>query len=93
VERAATPLRERLSDSVSALESPYASGRAGDFYTREALLGRSTVLGDETVFRVSVDTGRSATPPRYYWRGWVYDSYELGKWSNVGSQRGVRSRA
>lgn len=77
------PLRERLSNAVSALESPYGSGRAGDFYTDKAVMGRSAILGDEPVFTVRVTGTRIEAPPRYYWRGWVYDTYTAGEWRNT----------
>jgi transglutaminase-like putative cysteine protease len=79
-ERVTRPFRERFSNAVSALESPYGGGGKGDFYGQELALGRSGALGDATVFTVRVISG--AVPiPRFYWRGRVYDFYSNGQWT------------
>jgi transglutaminase-like putative cysteine protease len=77
------PFRERFSNAVSALESPYGPGGRGDFYGEGLSLGRSGALGDAIVFTVKVNTPRPPGP-RYYWRGRVYDTYENGQWSLSG---------
>jgi transglutaminase-like putative cysteine protease len=82
-DRATAPMRERLSDAVSALESPYGSGRSGDFFAATARLGRNAVLGDEIVFQARSSIGDADSPPRYYWRAWTYDRYTKGEWSNA----------
>jgi len=81
-ERATEPMRERMGDAVSAIESPYGSGRSGDFFTSTAVLGRNAVQGDEPVFRVRTDASPEEAPPRYYWRAWTYDTYLDGGWTN-----------
>jgi len=79
-ERMTRSFRERFSNAVSALESPYGAGGTGDFYSQELVLGRSGALGDATVFTVKVNSG-AAPIPRYYWRGRVYNFYSNGQWT------------
>jgi len=83
--RATNPMRADFTNAVSALESPYGSGRIGDFYTETAELGRSAVLGDETVLRARINSSMVNSPPRYYWRGWAYDRYIDGQWTSTSS--------
>ena len=67
------PIRDRLSNAVSALNGPY--GRPGtNFYGSSLLVGQSAASGDLPVFTVDVSSGLVSTP-RFYWRGRVYDSY------------------
>ncbi|MDD2923018.1 MAG: transglutaminase domain-containing protein [Anaerolineales bacterium] len=80
------PARERLSDAVSALDSPYRAAVNGDFYGSELALGSSAPISNTPVFYVKVDNSRF-TPARYYWRGRTYDQYANGQWSNSVSTR------
>lgn len=76
-------LRENLSNAVEGLET--AGGRterSGDFYGETLSLGSGTPLSDEIVFTVSLQD-EVEVPPRFYWRGRVYDRYENGTWSNT----------
>jgi transglutaminase-like putative cysteine protease len=75
------PIRERLSDAVSALDSPYRVVVDGDFYGSELKLGNSAPISDTPVLYVKVDRVTSK-PARYYWRGRVYDQYLNGQWVN-----------
>lgn len=80
-ERLARPIRERLNNAVSSLDSPYSSGSGqGDFYDDNLALGINAAVGDTPVFRVTVNTALKDAPPRYYWRGRVYDIYRAGRW-------------
>lgn len=72
------PLRERLSNAVSSLDSPYANGGT-NFYGAALALGRNAALGDSPVFTVKVLTSPEFST-RYYWRGRVYDVYSHGQW-------------
>lgn len=77
------PIRERLTNAVTALESPYGSGNGtGDFYGSKLALGRNASLGDTPVFTVKLINVIENAPPRYYWRGRVYDTYIKGQWTN-----------
>jgi len=80
------PIREHFSNAVSGLESPYGRGRSGGFYGGSMKLGRTAILGDEPVFTVRIHTSMTESPPRFYWRGWVYDTYAAGQWSNAAAQ-------
>ncbi len=76
------PFRERFSKAVSALESPYGFRESSDFYGEQLSLGRLAAQGNTTVLRIKVDDIVNEEPPRYYWRGRVYDHYIDGKWTN-----------
>jgi transglutaminase-like putative cysteine protease len=69
-----------FSNAVEALES---SGRrsASDFYSARLNLGLGTPLADMLLFTVKAPAV-SEYPPRYYWRGFVYDIYEDNQWYN-----------
>lgn len=82
--RVTRPLRERFSNAVAALESPYGGGSArGDFYGETLSLGRNASLGDQPVLTVRPDDEGKDVPPRYYWRGHIYDYYSKGRWSTT----------
>jgi transglutaminase-like putative cysteine protease len=83
---ATQPIRERFSLAVSALESPYGSGKESEFYGDRLDLGRYAALGDTPVFTVKINTKPVDSPPRFYWRGRVYDTYSAGRWSNSDSR-------
>lgn len=79
------PIRERLSNAVSALESPYGAGGI-NFYGDTLALGRNAALGDSPVFTVQV-LGAPDLAQRYYWRGRVYDFYSSGQWISTAASR------
>ena len=81
-ERFARPIRERLNNAVTSIESPYGTGGEGDFYSDRLALGRNAAVGDTPVFTVTANTTLENEPPRYYWRGRVYDTYRDGQWTN-----------
>jgi len=72
------PIRDRLSNAVTSLDSPYANGGA-NFYGDALSLGRDAALGDSPVFTVKVLSSPEFST-RYYWRGRVYDIYSNGQW-------------
>jgi len=72
------PLRDRLSNAVTSLDSPYANGGT-NFYGDALALGRNAALGDSPVFTVKVLSSPEFST-RYYWRGRVYDFYSNGQW-------------
>ncbi len=75
-------LRENLNNVVEGLDTPGGrSERSGDFYGETLSLGSGTPLSDEIVFTVSL-LDEVEVPPRFYWRGRVYDRYQNGKWDN-----------
>jgi len=78
-----TPILERLSDAVIALDSPYGTtNKSGDFYASELSLGQQAATGDNPVFYVEVKQ-TDFTPVRNYWKGRDYDLYINGHWTNV----------
>jgi len=80
--RFSQPLFDRLSDAVSALESPYGKGPSGDFYSNELSLGQQAATGDTQVFYVEVKEN-DFVPVRNYWKGRVYDLYINGRWTTL----------
>jgi transglutaminase-like putative cysteine protease len=73
------PIRDRLSNAVTSLNSSSAFGAGGYYYGDSLALGRDASQGDTTVFTVQVLSSPEFTP-RYYWRGRVYDVYSHGAW-------------
>jgi transglutaminase-like putative cysteine protease len=83
LDQATRPIRERLSYAFSAVESPRVVGNnSGDLYGETLGLGLKAVQGNAIVFTVQVNSAEEE-PPRYYWRGRVYDHYENGAWTNA----------
>ena len=82
-----TDFAERMENAVSALESP-SGGRPGEFYGTELELGQGFPLSDMVMFQVQVpDLLASEKPPRYYWRGRVYDYFAKDQWYTTGTSR------
>jgi transglutaminase-like putative cysteine protease len=74
------PVRNRLSNAVTSLQSPYSNGGT-NFYSESLPLGLNAAQGNQPVFTVKVLSSPNSTMP-YYWRGRVYDFYSSGQWSN-----------
>ncbi|MGA7193512.1 MAG: transglutaminase domain-containing protein [Anaerolineales bacterium] len=74
------PVRNRLSNAVTSLQSPYSNGGT-NFYSESLPLGLTAAQGNQPVFTVKVLSSSNSTTP-YYWRGRVYDFYSNGQWSN-----------
>ncbi|HET9908413.1 MAG TPA: transglutaminaseTgpA domain-containing protein [Anaerolineales bacterium] len=82
-----TDFAERMENAVSALESP-SGGRPGEFYGTELELGQGFPLSDTVMFQVQVpDLSSDERPPRYYWRGRVYDYFTRDQWYTTGTSR------
>ena len=74
------PVRNRLSNAVTSLQSPYSNGGA-NFYSESLPLGLYAAQGNQPVFTVKVLSAPNSIT-HYYWRGRVYDFYANGQWSN-----------
>jgi transglutaminase-like putative cysteine protease len=83
--RLTKPIRERLSNAVSPLESPYGAG-GSNFYGETLALGRNAALGDSPVLIVEVLNAPDFST-RYYWRGRAYDFYSSGQWTSTPASR------
>ena len=82
-----TNFAERLENAVSALESP-SGGRPGEFYGTELELGQGFPLSDMVMFQVQVpDLTSDQKPPRYYWKGRIYDYFAKDQWYTTGTSR------
>ncbi|RPI94541.1 MAG: transglutaminase domain-containing protein [Chloroflexi bacterium] len=78
---------DRLENAVSALDSK-SSWRRGEFFSAELALGRGFPLSDDVIFDVQVPASSAdKKPPRYYWRGRVYDYFSKNQWHTTGTQR------
>src|SRR5688500_18844842 len=78
---------KRMENAVSALEST-TTGRPGEFYGTELELGQGFPLSDTIMFAVQVpDLAVGQKPPRYYWRGRVYDYFAKDQWYTTGTTR------
>jgi transglutaminase-like putative cysteine protease len=74
-------IQEWFSNAVDALESQGGRG-SGDIYGNQLNLGLGNPLAETVVFTVKAPT-LSESPPRYYWRGFVYDHYDNNQWKNT----------
>jgi transglutaminase-like putative cysteine protease len=87
VVEASQPLRQSWAELRDRWENAFTSLRSAtrvytDYYGNNIALGRGSKLTDAP----SLAIYPPASPPmvvRYYWRGYVYDSYADGKWSNT----------
>lgn len=78
---------ENMKNAVSALESP-SGNKNGEFFGSNLALGRGFPLSDLVMFEVEApDLPFEEKPPRYYWRGRVYDLFQNGKWYTSGTVR------
>jgi transglutaminase-like putative cysteine protease len=77
---------EKMENAVSALESQ-APRRRSDFFSTELALGRGFPLSDNVIFEVQVPGASANKPPRYYWRGRVYDYFANNQWYTTGTTR------
>ena len=83
-----TEFTNRFENAVSALESKTGGGQSTEFYGSQLELGLGLSLSESVMFTVEVpDLPFRAAPPRYYWRGRVYDRFSNGKWTATGTQR------
>jgi len=80
-------LTEKMENAVSALESQN-GGRRSEFFSTELALGRGFPLSDNVMFEVQVPApSADRKPPRYYWRGRVYDHFAKNQWYTTGTTR------
>ncbi len=72
-------IRSRMSNMFVSLKSTL--GVVTDFYGSAMALGLGNTHGNNVVMTVEAPT---EPPPgvRYYWRAWVYDQYESGRWES-----------
>jgi transglutaminase-like putative cysteine protease len=80
------PFTDRLSNAMTALESPYGTSASGDFYGSDLMLGNNAPVSDTPVLFIEAPKA-GLDILRYYWRGRTYDSYLDGHWVNSDSQR------
>jgi transglutaminase-like putative cysteine protease len=81
-----TRLTDKLENAVSALDST-TPGTPNSFYGTELKLGEGFPLSTALMFRVQAPYLSSRQqPPRYYWRGRVYDRYDDGQWYMTGAE-------
>jgi transglutaminase-like putative cysteine protease len=82
-----TNFTERLENAVSALDSPN-GGRPGEFYGSQLELGLGFPLSESVMFRVQVPAlSNELKPPRFYWRGRVYDEFINDQWNTTDTSR------
>jgi transglutaminase-like putative cysteine protease len=78
---------DRMENAVSALESKV-NTRRGEFFSTELVLGQGFPLSDTVMFEVQAPTpAEDKKPPRYYWRGRVYDYFTKDQWYTTGTTR------
>ncbi len=77
------PLQDRFENMVSDLRAPRTGST--DFFNKNLSLGTEISTEETPIFSVTVSEPR-ARGYRYYWRGYSYDRYEEGGWSNTVDQ-------
>jgi transglutaminase-like putative cysteine protease len=78
---------DRMENAVSALESKV-NTRRGEFFSTELVLGSGFPLSDTVMFEVQAPApSEDKKPPRYYWRGRVYDYFAEDQWYTTGTTR------
>lgn len=78
----------RFENAVSALESQTGGSPGSEFYGAQLELGLGFSLSETVMFTVEApDLPAGLEPPRYYWRGKVYDQFSDGRWSATGTQQ------
>ncbi|GAB4577877.1 MAG: transglutaminaseTgpA domain-containing protein [Anaerolineales bacterium] len=70
--------RSRMSNAFASLRATV--GIAQDYYGDVLPLGRGNTLTDVIVFQVKAPSAPT-TGVRYYWRDWVYDTWNGSSWS------------
>ena len=85
----------KMENAVSALQSPNTNKRAEFVFGSKLALGRGFPNSETLVFVAHTpDLPTEQQPPRYYWRGRVYDTFLEGEWQMTGtSQEEFLSRA
>ncbi len=82
-----TDFTNRFENAVSALESQTGGAPGTEFYGSQLELGLGFSLSESVMFTVEApDLSFDVKPPRFYWRGRVYDRFSNGKWSATGTQ-------
>jgi transglutaminase-like putative cysteine protease len=71
-------LQDRFENAVKPLQSP-SNPSNPDFFGSQLPLGTGNPLESTIVFSVRPDES-DLVPPRYYWRGFVYDIYFKNRW-------------
>ena len=71
-------VQEWFSNAVEVLDANPLDD-AGDVYGNKLNLGSGNPLSTAVVFKVDAPNP-SQKPPRYYWRGFVYDTYQNDRW-------------
>jgi transglutaminase-like putative cysteine protease len=82
------PIREDIGRALDPLNSSYgARGGKTDFYTESLALGRGLPLSDDVIFRVKAPEDLVNPPPRFYWRGRIFTTYNGTDWVNTNPSR------
>lgn len=71
-------VQEWFSNAVESLETPVVR-RSGELFNNRLGLGLGTPLTETVVFTVEAPE-LEEKPPRYYWRGYVYDLFQNNTW-------------
>ena len=81
--RITNPWREFTHNINNAFDALKSTGnrKRTEFFNSELSLGTGFSLSDTVVFNVQVpEIPDEDNPPRFYWRGRIYDTYQNGTW-------------
>lgn len=82
-----TEFTQRFENAVSALDARGGGAASAEFYGTQLELGTGFSLSEAVMFTVETpELPASLKPPRYYWRGRVYDQFIDGRWTITGTQ-------
>jgi transglutaminase-like putative cysteine protease len=77
------PIKEDISLALDPLDAPSdGANKQADFYAETMTLGRGYPLSNDVVFRMYAPEDLQNPPPRFYWRGRVFDTYRDNTWIN-----------
>jgi transglutaminase-like putative cysteine protease len=79
---------QKMENAVSALKSPYTRQRGEFVFGSKLSLGTGFPNSESLVFVARTpELTSTQEPPRYYWRGRVYDSYLESEWQMTGTSQ------
>jgi len=79
---------QEMENAVSAIESQNGVRRGEFFIGSNLALGRGFPNSDDVMFIARVpDLPADRQPPRFYWRGRIYDNFSTNGWTTTGTSR------
>lgn len=77
------PVQERVGDALEPLDSTYGNGQKLEFYGKSLALGNGLAPSEDILFTIKVPQSINNAPPRFYWRGRVFSTFDGLTWVNT----------